>query len=122
MRVRVSKAYFPVTESSLENIGMLPADLPLLIPKFLTLAKAALEDIEAIDAGYWNDRESDELAESYEELAQVLEAALTAGRNVVIVVVMIYGSPHGRFPISLQLGRLWRWITRRSKSELPKTE
>jgi hypothetical protein len=112
MRVRVTKDYFPVTQSSLEHIGMLPAELPLLIPKFLTLANAALEDLEALAAGDWNECKVDELAESYDELAEVLEAALTAGRSLVIVVAMIYGSPHGRYPMSVQLGRFWRWVTR----------
>jgi hypothetical protein len=91
---RISKNYFPVIEASLDQIGTLPGELPILIPELLTLAKSALEDLEAIEAGEWSDRDAEGYATGYDELAEVLESGLDAGRSIVVAVARVYGSPH----------------------------
>lgn len=101
--VRVSHDYFPVTRASIENLGMLPADLPLLVPRFLTLAKSVLEDFETLRSGQWDDMPADRLATGYSELLGVLEAALNAAEQIVAVVAVMYGSPHGRYPLGIRL-------------------
>jgi hypothetical protein len=73
---RITRNYFPVIEASLDQIGMLRGEMPLLIPEMLTLAKSVLEDMEAIQAGAWSDRDAQGYAEGYTELGDVLESAL----------------------------------------------
>lgn len=87
---RVSKNYFPVIEASLEKIGSLPAQLPALIPELLTLAKSALEDLEAIEGGEWQHRDAQGYAAGYEELARILESAETIAGNIQAEVRRIY--------------------------------
>lgn len=120
-KVRVTNSFFPVTEASLENIGLLPAELPILIPRFLTLAKSALEDIQALEAGHWADRDAEDFAEGYDELSEILEGAVAAGRSIVVVVASIYGSPHGRYPFGLHLRRVWWRIKSRLRPQAEST-
>jgi hypothetical protein len=101
---RIEQTYFSVIEANLQNIGILPAGLPRLIPRFLTLSKSALEDIAAIRAGDWNGKTAAELAQMYDGLNQVMQAAMTTGRQIVSLVESIYPKPHGRYPF-----RLSRW-------------
>jgi hypothetical protein len=89
-KVRVTHNYFPVVERSLENLGILPDGLSSLIPRFLTLAKSALEDISAIEQGVWNDRKPQEWFDGYQDLADVLESAMAAGTEIVAIVESRY--------------------------------
>jgi hypothetical protein len=98
LKVHIEQTYFSVIEANLQNIGLLPAELPLLIPKFLTLSKSALEDFGAMRAGDWDGKAAAELAPMYEGLHQVFVAATTTGRQIVALVATIYASPHGRYP------------------------
>jgi hypothetical protein len=107
LRVRIEQTYFSVIEANLQNIGLLPAELPLLIPKFLILSKSALEDFGAIRAGDWDGKAAAELAPMYEGLRHVIVAATTTGRQIVTLVATIYGSPHGRYPFRMFH---WWWI------------
>jgi hypothetical protein len=107
LKVHIEQTYFSVIEANLQNIGSLPAELPLLIPKFLTLSKSALEDFGAIRAGDWDGKAAAELAPMYEGLHQVIVAATTTGRQIVALVASIYASPHGRYPFRMSR---WWWI------------
>jgi hypothetical protein len=107
INIRVTKNYFPVMESNLEHIGMLPGELPLLIPQLLTRAKAALEDIEALQAGLWSDRDAAGFAAGYDELAVLLEGTIACARKLVVEVASIYGSPHWRLPLNLRIRTFW---------------
>jgi hypothetical protein len=111
--IPISQTYFSVIEANLQNIGLLPAELPLLIPKFLTLSKSALEDVSALNDGKWHGKEASELAVMYDGLRQVFEAAIATGRQIVSLIATIYGSPHGRYPPGLKLRMAWRkWLLR----------
>lgn len=99
MKARITKGYFPVVEASLDHIGTLPAELPTLIPRFLTLAKSALEDIQAIEGGFWDELEPPELCQRFGELGDVLEAALTTAADVIAVVERQYGSSPTTTPV-----------------------
>ena len=107
LKVHIEQTYFSVIEANLQNIGLLPAELPLLIPKFLTLSKSALEDIGAIRAGDWDGKAAAELVPMYEGLHQVIVAATTTGRQIVTLIATIYASPHGRYPFRMLR---WGWI------------
>jgi hypothetical protein len=107
LKVRIEQTYFSVIEANLQNIGMLPAELPLLIPKFLTLSKSTLEDISAIRAGDWDDKTAAELEPMYDGLNQVIQAATSNGRQIVALIETIYPNPHGRYPFRLSR---WWWI------------
>jgi hypothetical protein len=90
MKIRITKNYFPVVEASLMEIGILPAELPTLIPRFLTMAKAAIEDIHALAEGHWDDRDPASMTEGYQELGGILEAALDIGTRIAAVVERTY--------------------------------
>jgi hypothetical protein len=104
----IDQTYFSVIEANLQNIGMLPVELPLLIPKFLTLSKSALEDASALNAGKWTHFEASQLAIMYDGLRQVLEEAVATGREIVTLIATIYGSPHGRYPPMFKLRMLFK--------------
>jgi hypothetical protein len=107
LKVHIEQTYFSVIEANLQNIGMLPGELTLLIPKFLTLSKSTLEDISAIRAGDWDDKTAAELATMYDGLHQVIVAATSTGREIVALIEAIYPNRRGRYP--RRLSRWW-WI------------
>jgi hypothetical protein len=88
---RISKNYFPVIEASLGQIGILRAELPVLVPELLTLAKSALEDFEAIEGGEWAQRDAQGYADGYEELAGILESVQSIAGRIQAEVERIYG-------------------------------
>jgi hypothetical protein len=108
LQIHIEQTYFSVIEANLQNIGLLPVELPLLIPRFLTLSKSALEDISAVSQGRWSQMPPTELATMYDGLMQVMQAAMATGREIVTLVATIYGSPHGRYPIGLRIRMLFR--------------
>ncbi len=112
MKVSVQKTFFPVIEANLQNIGLLPAELPLLITQFLSLSKAALEDASCLNSGAWDHFDPLQLARAYTDLIEVLQLAILAGRNTITLVATIYGSPHRRYPIALRVRMLLRgkWL------------
>jgi hypothetical protein len=115
LKVHLEQKYFSVIEANLQNIGLLPAELPLLIPKFLTLSKSVIEDISALRAGDWDARTPGELAGMYGGLNQVLEAAMSTGRQIVVLIATIYASPHGRYPLELRIRMFFWGVFRRIK-------
>lgn len=90
IRIRITREYFPVVEASLIDLGILPGVLPSLIPRFLTLAKSALEDLQALDEGHWDDRAEKDLAEGYGGLRDVFEGAVETGNAILAVVKQLY--------------------------------
>ena len=117
LEVRIEQTYFTVIEANLQNIGMLPVELPLLIPKFLTLSKSALDDVSELNTGKWQGKEASEMAVMYDGLRQVLEAAMAAGREIVSLIATMYGSPHGRYPLGLRTRMICRKAFSRSASD-----
>lgn len=105
VNVKVSHNYFATIEANLDSIGMLPAELPLLIPRFLTYAKSAIEDLSLVDDPS-PAMPAAQLAGIYSELIDVLEHALRNGQKIVALVAAIYGSPHGRLSVWLRM-RQW---------------
>jgi hypothetical protein len=91
--VRITHNYFPVLEASVVELGILPDDLPSLIPRFLTFAKSALEDIQAIEGGFWDERPVNQWQSGYGELAQVLEDAMGVGTQILAAVEKLYPRP-----------------------------
>jgi hypothetical protein len=89
---------------------MLPVELPLLIPKFLTLAKAAIEDVSFLNSREWDSKTASEMAEIYDGLRQALEDVTATGREIISVIAITYGSPHGRYPSGLRIRMFCRKI------------
>jgi len=106
LKIHIENKYFSVIEANLQNIGMLPVELPLLIPRFLTLSKSALEDISAMNQGAWDAMSPPELVRMYNGLGRVIEAAMQTGRDIVSLIAMLYGSPHGRYPVGVRIKML----------------
>ncbi len=119
IEIVAQRNYFPTIEANLDSIGLLPADLPIMVPRLLTFSKSALEDFDRLAS--INERAFLELdlVRQYEELDFVLMMSLTAARGIVGRVAAIYGSPHYRLPITLKwrmhLRRTWNWILRRKE-------
>jgi hypothetical protein len=112
VKVSIQKTFFPVMEANLQNIGLLPVELPLLCTRFLTLSKAALEDVSCLNTGTWDHLDAPNLARLYNELIEVLEAVAKTGSEIIALVATLYGSPHGRYPIALRVRMLLRgkWL------------
>ena len=121
LQVRLEERYFSVIEANLQQIGILPVELPLLIPKFLTLSKAAIEDVSLVNSGEWDSKTASELAELYDALRQALEDVTATGREIISVIATMYGSPHGRYPPGLRIRMFFRKAFSRSTSDsIPK--
>lgn len=105
-RVTAKRNFFSTIEANLDSIGLLPAELPILVPKFLTLGKAALEDFESISSLNETNVHADELRQRYNALIGILEEAGSTGDLIVTLVATFYGSPHGRVPLASRM-RLW---------------
>ena len=121
LEVVAQRNYFPTIEANLDSIGLLPADLPLLVPRLLTFSKSALEDFNRLVS--MDDRAFLELdlVRQYDELAFVLRESLKAAQEIVAGVATIYGSPHGRLPMNLK----WRMRLRGTLSRVtrrPRTD
>lgn len=114
LKIMARRNYFPTIEANLGSIGLLPADLPILVPRLLTFSKSALEDFDRLANA--DDAEIAELnlALQYDELAIVLEEAMSTAQKIVTTVATIYGSPHGRLPIGVK----WRLRLRRARVRL----
>jgi hypothetical protein len=112
VKVSIQKTYFPVIEANLQNVGLLPVELPLLCTRFLTLSKAALEDVSNLNAGAWDHLDPPQLTQGYSELIEVLGAATKTGSEIITLVATLYGSPHGRYPLRVRLKMLLRgkWL------------
>ncbi|GAC1497453.1 MAG: hypothetical protein NVS1B6_03130 [Steroidobacteraceae bacterium] len=117
LKVRIEERYFSVIEANLQHIGMLPVELPLLVPKFLTLAKSAIEDVSFLNSREWDNKTASELATIYEVLRQVLEDVTATGQEIIAVIAVMYGSPHGRYPAGLRLRMLLRKLSARSPAD-----
>jgi hypothetical protein len=117
LKVRLEEKYFSVIEANLQHIGILPVELPLLIPKFLTLSKAAIEDVSLVNSGEWDSKTASELAELYDGLRQALEDVTATGREIISVIAIMYGSPHGRYPPGLRMRMFFRRKFSRSTSD-----
>jgi hypothetical protein len=102
-RVTAKRNFFSTIEANLDSIGLLPAELPILVPRFLTLGKAALEDFESISALNETNWHVNELSLRYSALADILEEAGRTGARIVTLVDTFYGSPHGRVPIAARV-------------------
>jgi hypothetical protein len=105
LNVKVAHNYFATIEATLDSIGMLPAELPLLIPQFLTYAKSAIEDLSLIENPS-PAMPARQLAGIYGELIDVLSHAIKNGQSIVALVAAIYGSPHGRLSVWIRM-RQW---------------
>jgi hypothetical protein len=116
LNVHIEKNYFSVIEANLQNIGMLPVELPLLVPRFLTLSKSVLEDIDALNKGVWESAGPEDLVRMYDGLAHVIKAAIKTGHQIVALIATLYGSPHGRYPIGVRL-RMIGWKFRKGRPE-----
>jgi len=104
LEIMARRDYFPTIEANLDSIGLLPADLPILVPRLLTFSKSALEDFDRLATAKEAAIAELNLARQYDKLAAVIEEAMSAARQIVTTVAAIYGSPHGRLPIGLK----WR--------------
>jgi hypothetical protein len=114
LKISVKESYFPTIEANLNSIGLLPSDLPLLIPKFLTLSKAVLEDFAQLLEMNVGHITPQELAIYLDDLAALMEEANLAGMQVVTSVAAFYGSPNGRMPWALHVRLFARRLLRRS--------
>lgn len=112
LKINIQRTYFPVIEANLQNIGLLPVELPLLIPRFLTLSKSVLEDFSSMHSGSMDNAYHQELSTFYDELIPVFDDAIKTGREIITVVAIMYGSPHRRYPIIVRLKMLCRckWL------------
>ena len=110
LKIHIEKNYFAVIEANLQHIGILPVELPLLVPKFLTLSKAAIEDVSFLNSGEWDDKTANGLAEMYSRLSQVLEAITITGTEIVSLISKMYGNPHGRYRTGLRIRMFLRKI------------
>jgi hypothetical protein len=114
LKIRLHQKYFSVIESNLQSIGVLPAELPILIPRFLNVANAGIEDINGLAAGgYFDDLTAQELVEMYEGLDQIFVEVIETGQKIISLVATIYGSPHNRYPIDVKFGMLRRQVAAR---------
>lgn len=104
LEIIARRNYFPTIEANLGLIGLLPADLPILVPRLLTFSKSALEDFDRLATATDPEIAELNLALQYDQLAAVLEEAMSTARKIVVAVAAIYGSPHNRLPIRLK----WR--------------
>jgi hypothetical protein len=103
LKIRLNQKYFSVIESNLQSIGVLPAELPILIPRFLNVANAGIEDINGLAAGgYFDDLTAQELVELYAGLDQIFVEVIETGGKIISLVTTIYGSPHHRYPIRVK--------------------
>lgn len=93
LEIMARRNYFPAIEANLDSIGLLPADLPILVPRLLTFSKSALEDFDSLATADDAALAKLNLALQYEELAAVLEEAVSTARQIVATVTAIYGSP-----------------------------
>jgi hypothetical protein len=113
--IHIEETYFSVIEANLQSIGLLPVELPLLIPRFLTLSKSVLEDISAMSKGRWDQLPQNEMVAMYDGLGQVMQAALATGQEIITLVATLYGSPHGNYPLGLRMRLLGRKMFRNKK-------
>lgn len=90
IKIRITREYFPVVEAALVDLGILPDELPSLIPRFLTLAKSALEDLQALDGGHWNDRAAEDIIDGYRGLRDVFEGAMEVAAAILVIVRRLY--------------------------------
>jgi hypothetical protein len=92
LEIVARKDYFPTIEANLASIGLLPADLPSLVPRMLTFSKSALEDFERL--AHTEDATTipgANLALQYDELAAVMEEGMSTARQIITRVAAIYG-------------------------------
>jgi hypothetical protein len=107
LKIHLHQKYFSVIEANLQSIGVLPADLPILIPRFLNIANAGIEDINALAAGgYFDHLTAPELVELYEGLDKIIVELNETGQKIIVLVATIYGSPYHRYPVRVKLGML----------------
>ncbi|MHB8477882.1 MAG: hypothetical protein ACYDBZ_16520 [Steroidobacteraceae bacterium] len=104
LKIRLHQKYFSVIEANLHSIGVLPAELPILIPRFLNVANAGIEDINGLaEGGYFDQMTAPELATLYEGLDQVIVEVIDTGQKIIELVATIYGSPHRRYPARVKV-------------------
>jgi hypothetical protein len=106
LKINIQHNYFSVVEANLQHIGMLPVELPLLVPRFLILSKSALEDISTMNNGAWDAMTAPELIRVYDELGLVIQRAIKTGHEIITLIAMLYGSPHSRYPIGVRIKML----------------
>lgn len=87
---RISFDYFPVISGSMNDLGILPGELPVLIPRFLTFAKSVLEDMHSLTHGEWGQRANEEIVEGYDQLHALLEETISLSENIQKEVMRIY--------------------------------
>lgn len=114
LKIHLHQKYFSVIEANLQSIGVLPAELPVLIPRFLNVANAGIEDINGLAAGgYFDNLMAPELVQLYTGLDQVIVEVIETGQKIVTLVATIYGSPHDRYPVRVKIGMLRRQVAAR---------
>ncbi|HTY50437.1 MAG TPA: hypothetical protein VMB48_12185, partial [Steroidobacteraceae bacterium] len=111
--ISVTLEQFSTIEANLDSIGLLPADLPLLVPRFLVLSKSVIEDFKVLANVTEADSAAPHLAARYAETIAVMTEAIRIGKQVVATVATMYGSPHRRIPLLLRLRGLCRRVGRR---------
>jgi hypothetical protein len=107
LKINIQNNYFSVIEANLQHIGMLPVELPLLVPRFLILSKSAIEDVSTMNSGAWDAMTAPELVHMYDELGLVIQRATQTGHEIITLIAMLYGSPHGRYPIGVRIKMFW---------------
>jgi len=114
LKIHLHQKYFSVIEANLQSIGVLPAELPILIPRFLNVANAGIEDINGLAAGgYFDHMTAPELIALYEGLDQIFVEVIETGLKISALVATIYGSPHNRYPVRVKFGMLRRQVAAR---------
>jgi hypothetical protein len=112
-RISAQRNFFSTIEANLDSIGLLPGELPVLVPTLLTIGKAILEDFDVLRAMTQGQGTEIDLAARYDELAILLEAGIACGGRILRLVTEIYGAPHRGLPIWLRLRSLMRRLRHR---------
>jgi hypothetical protein len=122
LRIHLQQKYFAVIQANLQFIGLLPVELPILIPRFLNVANSGIEDVNGLSSGHFDSFTAPQLADLYAGLDQVLAEVTRAGKEIISLVAAMYGSPHNRYPLRVKLRKFRRRTVgrlRRNQQEPP---
>jgi hypothetical protein len=88
--VKAAREYFLIYKSNASQIGLLKQPLPSRIVAFYVQGTAILEDIDALSSGFHDDKKLAELAEYFEELANLIYDLLRQGDELTQTISSEY--------------------------------